>query len=233
MSDNSIFGEQSEPQTPAGSEDDKPAADQLLGAITNSEGKQKYSTVEDALKGLQAAQEHISRLESENTDYSNKAATAKTMEDVLAAMKPQGVAEPEGSPAQLDEATLANVVDTLLNKRETATTQTQNTKAVAAKFTDKYGKDAEMTYYKLSSEIGFSKEEINRLAASNPTAVFKMLGVDVSTPDKNNLNSTFGTQNFQEKKDKLPRFDPMKPAVNSALEKFRASKAETNERLGV
>ena len=52
MTDQSIFNND-EPSTPAevsqSGNEQASAADQLLGAIVNSEGKQKYGTVEDAL----------------------------------------------------------------------------------------------------------------------------------------------------------------------------------------
>jgi cell fate (sporulation/competence/biofilm development) regulator YlbF (YheA/YmcA/DUF963 family) len=69
MTDQSIFNndEQSTPAEASQSGNEQAsAADQLLGAIVNSEGKQKYASVEDALKATAAAQEHIRRLEEEN-----------------------------------------------------------------------------------------------------------------------------------------------------------------------
>ena len=97
MTDQSIFNNDA-PSTPAevsqSGNEQASAADQLLGAIVNSEGKQKYGTIEDALKATAAAQEHIRRLEEENTSFRQKVEESTTLQAVLDAVKPREVSEP-------------------------------------------------------------------------------------------------------------------------------------------
>jgi hypothetical protein len=236
MTDQSIFAEggASQEQAPAGNNDQVPAVDQLLGSIVNAEGKQKYASVEEALKGLSSAQEHISRLEQENTTFKQETEKSTTLQDVLNAMKPQ----PEGDVApaanQIDEATIAQLLEKVVERKDTATTQKANAASVATKFRELHGEQAEAKYYEAAANIGMSKGDINSLAASNPTAVFAMLGVNAKqeTP-RGSLNGSINPSEFQQKPQEMPKFDPMKPAVNSALEKFRATKAATNARLGI
>jgi hypothetical protein len=239
MTDQSIFadGNASQEPAPASNNDSVPAVDQLLGSIVNADGKQKYATAEDLVKGFSSAQEHISRLEQENTSFKQEVEKSTTLQDVLEAMKPKSEGEPAPA-ANLDEGVLAQllekVVDRNMESRDTATAQKTNASTVASKFRELHGEQAEAKYYEAAASIGMSKSDINTLAASNPTAVFAMLGVDAKQEaPKVNLNGSVSPAEFQQKPSEMPKFDPMKPAVNSTLDKWRKVAAATNERLGI
>lgn len=237
MIDPSIFNngdEGSQSQSGQGNNDDA-TADQLLSAIVNSDGKQKYATVEEALKGAAAAQEHIGRIEEENTVFKQGAEKSTTLQDVLDAMKPkEGEGEKEPTPAQLNKADVAEMLTGILEKRDTAATAKTNTTSVATKFKELHGEEAEAKYYEAAAGMGFSREEINRLAASNPTAVYKVLGVDVEKeqPDLA-LRSDVNSGEFSKEQPKPQRFNPFNGGANPQLEAFRKSAAATKERLGV
>jgi hypothetical protein len=235
MTDQSIFGDSNASQepAPASNNDSVPAVDQLLGSIVNADGKQKYATAEDLVKGFSSAQEHISRLEQENTSFKQEVEKSTTLQDVLEAMKPKS--EGEVAPAaNLDEGVLAQLLEKVVERKDTATAQKTNASTVASKFRELHGEQAEAKYYEAAASIGMSKSDINTLAASNPTAVFAMLGVDAKqVAPKVNLNGSVSPAEFQQKPQEMPKFDPMKPAVNSTLDKWRAVAKATNERLGV
>ena len=235
--DQSIFNND-EPSTPAdvsqSGNEQASAADQLLSAIVNSEGKQKYGTVEDALKATAAAQEHIRRLEEENTTFRQEVEKSTTLQSVLDAMKPREESEPAAPTSSIGEDDVAQLLEGMLNKRETEATAKSNVSKVTSAFVEKHGVEAEAKYYESASALGFTNSEINELAARNPAAVFKMLGID----DKpaavaNPLRSSVGAGNLSDNKPQQPTFNPFQGGTSPSVEAFRKSKAATNERLGL
>jgi hypothetical protein len=237
MTDQSIFNndEQSTPAEASQSGNEQAsAADQLLGAIVNSEGKQKYASVEDALKATAAAQEHIRRLEEENTTFRQEVEKSTTLQSVLDAMKPREESEPVAPTSSIGEDDVAQLLEGMLNKRETEATAKANVSKVTSAFVEKHGVEAEAKYYESASALGFTNSEINELAARNPAAVFKMLGID----DKpaavaNPLRSSVGAGNLSDNKPQQPTFNPFQGGPSPSVEAFRKSKAATNERLGL
>ena len=239
MTDQSIFNND-EPSTPAeasqSGNEQASAADQLLGAIVNSEGKQKYASVEDALKATAAAQEHIRRLEEENTTFRQEVEKSTTLQSVLDAMKPREESEP--APAEptssIGEDDVAQLLEGMLNKRETEATAKANVSKVTSAFVEKHGVEAEAKYYESATALGFTNSEINELAARNPAAVFKMLGIDDKpAPVANPLRSSVGAGNLSDNKPQQPTFNPFQGGTSPSVEAFRKSKAATNERLGL
>ena len=239
MTDQSIFDDNTASPEPVSSGEGSqvPAVDQLLGSITNAEGKQKYSNVEEALKGLSAAQEHIRRLEQENTEFKQKVEKSTTLQDVLEAMKPAPAnQEGNGEPATpaLDEGVLAELLEKVVEQRETVTVQKTNAATVANKFKELYGEEARTKYYEAAASVGLGQAEIDALAAKSPSAVFTMLGVEAkSTPQRGSVKSSVSTEGFEQKPKELPKFNPMQPSKNSTLEKWQAVVKETNSRLGI
>ena len=237
MTDQSIFNND-EPSTPAdvsqSGNEQASAADQLLSAIVNSEGKQKYGSVEDALKATAAAQEHIRRLEEENTTFRQEVEKSTTLQSVLDAMKPREESEPAAPTSSIGEDDVAQLLEGMLNKRETAATAKSNVSKVTSAFVEKHGVEAEAKYYESATALGFTNSEINELAARNPAAVFKMLGID----DKpaavaNPLRSSVGAGSLSDNKPQQPTFNPFQGGTSPSVEAFRKSKAATNERLGL
>ena len=236
MTDQSIFNNDDEgSQAPeaSGKNEQVPAVDQLLGSIVNAEGKQKYASIEEALKGLNAAQEHISRLENENNQFKQKVEKSTTLQDVLDAMKPQKEGEPAKATPSLDEDKLAELLERVVERKETVSTQKTNAATVAAKFRELHGEHAETKYYEAAASIGMSKVEINTLAAKNPTAVFAMLGINSKQAPVKGMQSSANPATFSQKTNDMPKFDPMRPAPNSTLEKWKKSTGVTSERLGL
>ena len=237
MTDQSIFNND-EPSTPAeasqSGNEQASAADQLLGAIVNSEGKQKYASVEDALKATAAAQEHIRRLEEENTTFRQEVEKSTTLQSVLDAMKPREESEPVAPTSSIGEDDVAQLLEGMLNKRETEATAKANVSKVTSAFVEKHGVEAEAKYYESATALGFTNSEINELAARNPAAVFKMLGIDDKpAPVANPLRSSVGAGNLSDNKPQQPTFNPFQGGTSPSVEAFRKSKAATNERLGL
>ena len=239
MTDQSIFNND-EPSTPAeasqSGNEQASAADQLLSAIVNSEGKQKYGTVEDALKATAAAQEHIRRLEEENTTFRQEVEKSTTLQSVLDAMKPreESASAPAEPTSSIGEDDVAQLLEGMLNKRETEATAKSNVSKVTSAFVEKHGVEAEAKYYESATALGFTNSEINELAARNPAAVFKMFGIDDKpAPVAKPLRSSVGAGNLSDNKPQQPTFNPFQGGTSPSVEAFRKSKAATNERLGL
>lgn len=233
--DNSIFNTNPEGvppvQTPVAQPNTSDTLDQLLAGIQNEQGVPKYKTAEDAIRALQASQEHIQRLESENSQYKNNVTEQATLQSVLDAVKPQSGGEPVVPPT-IDEASVASLVESIVSKRDMQATQTTNVKTVAGKFNELFGDKGESEMYSRAEAKGLSREWVNKLAAENPNAVFNILDVKAgaSTP---NLTPSHNN-GFQEPTKIQPKkFDPFTPRENSDVSSWRKSAQATNERLGI
>src|SRR6056297_3468450 len=101
---------------------DKNALDQMLAGITSADGRQKYSSVEDALGALPHAQKHISQLEQENKELKeNMARLEERLEQMskyeeLLAKQPSQDSQSDNSGKGLDEATIAELVQQQLTQ---------------------------------------------------------------------------------------------------------------------
>ena len=79
-----------------------------------------------------------------------------------------------------------------------------NTLEVVNTLKTKYGAEAEKAYNEAATNLGMSVQELNALAARNPKAVFKILGVTPEAPQVNVSSSaspSFNTDGFQPKQD--------------------------------
>jgi hypothetical protein len=174
-----------------------PAYDHLLTSLKNAQGEQKYSSMELAFNGFEAAQQHIAKLEAEATDLRNKATEAKSVEDILAAVQSQGQAVPEVAPVvstpEIDlDARIADVMAAQASQQLAET----NGATVVAKVQEAFGEKAGELYYAKAEALGMNKQAIDSLARTSPEAVFTMLGITgkvASAPAPVGIN----TESFQ------------------------------------
>ena len=188
------------------------------------------------MKATAAAQEHIRRLEEENTTFRQEVEKSTTLQSVLDAMKPreESASAPAEPTSSIGEDDVAQLLEGMLNKRETEATAKSNVSKVTSAFVEKHGVEAEAKYYESATALGFTNSEINELAARNPAAVFKMLGIDDKpAPVANPLRSSVGAGNLSDNKPQQPTFNPFQGGTSPSVEAFRKSKAATNERLGL
>jgi hypothetical protein len=179
MTDN-IFSEQPAATTtdPVTQPAPQPLADDnLLKLIVNEQGVPKYQSVNDALKALQASQEHIKRIEQENASLREGAIKAKTTEELLATLKPK-TEEKSTQPVEIE-----SVVEKVLQQREQQNKEGENLKEVISTITQLYGEEkASQVFYDKAQELGLSREEINKLAAKSPKLVIKLFTGDKTQP---------------------------------------------------
>jgi len=196
------------PKDDGKSAEDKPAekqegsVDTYLGLILNEEGNQKYATAEEALKGSVHAQNHITTLEKELKELREKEDKDVGMEKIMEALKDRGKTTEDDKPSGITQEQLAETVTKLLKERDDVSTKTKNVATVIDTFNSLYGEKASETLYSKADDLGFNKDEINSMIATNPKAALKVLGVSEKDKPKIDLpasNQGVNTAGFQQK----------------------------------
>jgi hypothetical protein len=167
----------------------------LLSQIVNAEGVQKYSTIEEALKGTVNGQQHITKLEEENRKYREEIDKRMSAEQVLAELKakekPDEKPSTEFSPEALQE---------LVDKRLEARTESEKAKAnedlVQSAMRKEFGEKSNEIVSAKAKGLGLTPEALRELSQASPQAVLTMFGLastkQESVPTR--LNSGVNTE---------------------------------------
>lgn len=209
-----------------------------LGLILNDEGKQKYSTPEEALKGSVHAQSHIANLEAELKTLRANDDKSASMEKIIKALQDnKGVDKDDKTVAPVvTEEALGEMLTGILNERESVSARETNVTTVTSVFSKLYGDKASETMYGKANDLGFSKDEINQLIATNPQAAMKVLGVESVKPVAKDVTIEGGVNSA------ALNLEKGEPEVKSSMgyisskeldDNFKASQARTLKRLGV
>lgn len=213
MSDNSIFPNQNpdghQPSSQPGNSNTPPPQNNdlvtMLASIKNEAGEQKYKTVEDAIKALSHSQQFIEQLKQETAQARADAERARAEANKIAEMEKavqellQGSKQPPAQatpPNVIDEASIANIVQKTLTESQQKAVREQNLSQVVKKLQEKFGASVENEFYGKAQELGFSKAEINDLAAKSPAAVFRIFGINdggkqpSAAPNQSSVNTT-------------------------------------------
>lgn len=188
MTESTIFDTPSTPPATTEPVEQTPAPvvrpeDLLLKTIVNEQGAPKYQSVEDAIKALAASQDHIKRLEQENAQFRESSTKAKTMEELLEALKPKEETAPAPQPTPSAQPDINDVVNRILSEREKERTRTENINSLTSRIKEVYGEEkASEVFYSKAEALGFTKKAINELAADNPKAVLKLLDIADTKP---------------------------------------------------
>jgi hypothetical protein len=162
----------------------------------------KYQSVEDALKSVPHAQKHIQTLESELAAAREELSKRRTTEELLDEIK-SGI-QPKDNPqgVEFDQDKLMQLVDQTLEVKERQKLAKSNASQVAAKFTEKFGTDAETVYKSVAKENGLSEQQLNSLAASSPNVVLKLAGLsEAKIAPVSKSSSSLNTQALTQKVD--------------------------------
>ena len=162
----------------------------------------KYSSVEDALKSVPHAQKHIQTLESELATLKEELMKRRTTEELLDEIK-SGV-QPKENPqgVEFDQDKLMQLVDQTLEVKERQRLAKSNASQVAAKFTEKFGTEAENVYKSVAKDNGLSEQQLNSLAASSPNVVLKLAGLaEAKIAPVSKSSSSVNTQALTQKVD--------------------------------
>jgi len=192
MSDQTIFGGEPAPAPAADQANGAPASDpttQLLASITDETGRQKYGSVEEALKGLGHAQRYISELTTKvdereaainnlRTDLQSRESVAEVVEKLRQQNsydeKPQSQAEPTAQGLSVEEA--ERLFNQMLNKTQQDNARTKNESAVRMALQEKFGDQAERNYLEKAEALGLTVADLNALSGTSPKAVLEYFG---------------------------------------------------------
>lgn len=152
---------------------------EIMGELVG-EGK-KYKTVEDAVKALAYAQNHISTLESETATLREKATKSATIEEVLATLNKQKSSDDEkvegDDPSKKtgdDELDVEATVKRLLEQHTSASQAAANHQQVVDAVQAKFGSKAYDVWDAAEKELGVNLEQ---MAQTSPAATLKLLGI--------------------------------------------------------
>ena len=201
MSDQTIFNnenKQAETQSQTIT-NDNPYAD-LLKGIKNESGEQKYKSVQDALIGLQNAQNYIQTLKTEKSQTEQevtnlRAAAEKVSELEHVVLELQKSNQSQSTPATVDENVVRNLVNQAIAQTKQEDISKSNIAKVAEAVKNSFGEKAEEVFYGKAEEVGLSRQAINALAAQSPAAALALLGITQSSgsstaPVKGTVNTT-------------------------------------------
>lgn len=240
MSDQDLFNDKDKGNevTPVTLPTNSPSTDytNMLGMIVNSEGKPKYATIDEALKGAVHAQAHISKLEQELADARKSQESAKKIEDVISTLQSRNNTDQSGSDKSLVKSVtptdIQDIVKNVITDINTKATQDTNIKTVTSKFKELYGEKASETLYGKANDLGMSREDINSLIAKNPQAALRVLGVDTKTKPNTNLDKgSVNTETFKSQDKTSPKSAMGYTSTKELQGLWEQSKQRTLERL--
>lgn len=209
--------------------------DPLLASITDETGKPKYASVEAALKALANAQVHIKTIETENSQLREATTKAKTLEDILKAIKPAEAAPVVETPAPTKpvEVDIAGLVAQTVLGLEVQKTEQANIQSVVERAKQAYGENANTSFYTKAAELGFDKAGINELAKKNPNAVFKLLGLEDKAPANVPKGSIRSDAFLEKAPDNTKRSGMAHGDTAHLVDAWRNAVAKTNSKLGI
>lgn len=158
----------------------------------------KYASVDDALKSVPHAQKHISTLEEELAVVKAELVKRRTTEDLLTELRATSGNANENQQVQnnITPEELQKIVKQTIEQNNQQGIAESNTQKVVAAFTEKFGEKAEAMFITIAQESGISIASLNKLAATSPTAVMKLAGLETKKIDQIVTKPT-GTINTQ------------------------------------
>ena len=169
MPEDTIFADQQVSQEASPTPTENPTTEDLLGGIKNADGNQKYQTVDAALSSLATSQEHIVKLESENSQYRENETKAATMDDLLTELRqqPNTVATPQPVGMSADE--LQGMTFETIRRYESQKLAEANAATVDAAMRKQYGDKAKEVFSSKAKELGVDINFMYDLAKRSPT----------------------------------------------------------------
>lgn len=161
----------------------------------------KYATVDEALKSVPHAQNHIKTLTEELQAAKAELEKRRTAEQLLDEIK-SGIktAEPP-STTPISPDSVAQMVEQALTKQQQQVVSATNVQKVRDSFSDKFGEKAEEVYIALAKDNGLSIAQMNMLSQTSPAAVLKLAGLTDAKPGVvGKLDSSVNTNGVQQNK---------------------------------
>lgn len=148
-----------------------PEVSELVG-----QGK-KYATVEEALKSVPHAQNHIKTLTEELQAAKAELEKRRTAEQLLDEIKSGIKPAEQPSSSSITPDSVAQLVEQAISKQQQELIASRNVEQVTSSLTAKYGDKAEEAYISLAKENGISVQQLNLLSKTSPAVVLKLAGL--------------------------------------------------------
>lgn len=177
----------------------------LLGAIRNEQGVQKYDSVEKALEALKHSQEYIpslkTELEKKEEELAELRAAKDRFENLEAIVQRLTANEPPpaGTPPAvrgLDEQAVSELVKKTLTETEMTRKANENLNKVQEVLVDKFKDKAADVVKQKAAELGVSTKDLEELAKKSPTLTLQLFNTktgDAVSPTSSDLNSPLRT----------------------------------------
>lgn len=199
-------------EAPASQPPEDPFKD-LLGSITDHEGRVKYADTETALKSIPHAENTILSLRQELREAQDKLEKATTVEELAASLgKNNPKAQEEQPSPKAPEVDVVALVEETLQKREEAAKQTQavetqktNAYKVRDTLLEKHGDKAKEVFSKKAEEMGTTPESLAVLARTEPDLVLNLFNA-ATKPTSNPMSGGVDTSTFN--KSPAPELTP-------------------------
>ena len=202
--------------------------DQLLAGIKNEKGEQKYSSVEEAIKGLAHAQEFINTLKTEKAQLEGMVKSQEQLKELF--NKPP---VKEVVTEQVAVGITPEQVVTILEQREQLKVAAANRDKVKAALQEALGAEYKTVLAAKTDQLGLTRELVDNMAKTAPDALLKLL--DIKAPAvKPSLKNSVMPEGFKPgEKPAKKKFNPLDKTEDKGLTKWRESAARTNARLGL
>lgn len=198
------------PETDGGQQEQQVSSnafDQLLAGITSADGRQKYSSVEDALKSLPHAQSHISQLEDDNKQLKSQMEQMQEQlskmskyEELLANQQASQGNQNDNSGGGLDEAKIAQLVQQQMTAAEKQKSAQQNAQTVVKELSELFGDQqaASKAFAEKARELEVDESFLSDMARRSPKAVLSYFSTNQTKTPKS-TQSDVNTTSFQSK----------------------------------
>lgn len=166
-----------------------------LQSIVNEEGKPKYATVEEALKGAANAQEYIRQLKGKLAELEQQSAKGAALEDVMDAIKNQQSQGADQPSKSLGEEDVSAMFQKLLSKAKEDEAKAANEAQFSTAVSSAYGDKAKEFIGNKAKELGISVKLLQEMAQTSPNAALQLLGVggkQTHNPTGKSTVNTFG-----------------------------------------
>lgn len=240
--DQSVFAPKE--QTPSQTSDVTPAIADLVG-----EGK-KYATEQDALASIPSAQTHIANIEQENAELRSQMEELKTsstsMDTVLEAISQRNQpAETPQTSGPVDEGTLLNMVEQVVDNRSKASIEQANINEADKIAQRAFGDEAKAKVAEAAASMGVSLDFLLETAKRSPNAFAKMVGANsptqeaVKAPTGATTTSSVNSDSFNSGNDvrdftyynKMRKEDPTRYKSLTTQQEMMRSRSELGNRF--
>ena len=172
-------------------------ADQLAG-IKSPEGTQKYTSVEDALKGASHAQDYILQLQNELATAKDAASKGTAMTDVMEALAQTTQEAVVPTATGLGEADASKLFKKMYDDQQVQAANTANELDVSKSLIEQYGDKAREVLSSKAVELGVTADYFKELSRTSPVAAKQLLGLSTKTPAGISTATQLNTQAMQQ-----------------------------------